>query len=58
MQNSKPKDLLIIIPAYNEEQNILAVLKELKTPEIMDIADVLVINDASSDATNRIVKHA
>ncbi len=58
MQNSKPKDLLIIIPAYNEEQNILAVLKELKTPEIMDIADVLVINDASSDATNRIVKNA
>lgn len=58
MQNSKPKDLLIIIPAYNEEQNILAVLKELKTPEIMEIADVLVINDASSDATNRIVKNA
>jgi glycosyltransferase involved in cell wall biosynthesis len=58
MEQTKPKDLLIIIPAYNEEQNILDVLKDLKTPEIMEIADVLVINDASSDATNRIVKNA
>ena len=58
MQNTKPKELLIIIPAYNEEQNILEVLKDLKTPEIMEIADVLVVNDASSDATNRIVKNA
>ena len=58
MQNTSPKDLLIIIPAYNEEQNILEVLKQLMEPEIMKVADVLVINDASSDATNRIVKNA
>jgi len=51
------KELLIIIPAYNEEQNILSVLKDLERPEIMEIADVLVINDASSDETNRIVRN-
>lgn len=57
MQTAAQKELLIIIPAYNEEQNILGVLKALKAPEIMEVADVLVINDASSDATNRIVKN-
>ncbi|MCM1213143.1 MAG: glycosyltransferase family 2 protein [Lachnospiraceae bacterium] len=50
------KDLLIIMPAYNEEQNIPEVLKQLSAPEIKEIADVLVMNDASSDSTNWIVK--
>lgn len=50
------KDLLIIIPAYNERDNIPRVLEELETPEISSIADVLVMNDASSDGTNWIVK--
>lgn len=58
IQKTGQKDLLIIIPAYNEEQNILTVLKDLKTPEIMEIADVLVINDASLDSTNRIVRNS
>ena len=58
MQKTKQKEVLIIIPAYNEEQNILTVLKDLRKPEIMEIADVLVINDASSDATNRIVRNS
>ena len=57
MQKAEQKELLIIIPAYNEEQNIQAVLQELKEPEIMAVADVLVINDASSDDTNRIVRN-
>lgn len=48
------KEVLIIIPAYNEEQNIQAVLDKLTAPEISEIADVLVINDASSDDTNHI----
>ncbi len=50
------KDLLIIIPAYNEEKNILKVLHQLEQPEIAEIADVLVIDDASADFTGRIVK--
>jgi glycosyltransferase involved in cell wall biosynthesis len=50
------KDVLIIIPAYNEEKNISKVLDELEKPEISQIADILVMNDASSDNTNWIVK--
>ena len=50
------KDLLIIIPAYNEEDNIAEVLEQLERPEIAAIADILVMNDASKDDTNWIVK--
>ena len=50
------KDLLIIIPAYNEEKNIVPVLEKLSEPNVKEIADVLVMNDASSDATGKIVK--
>lgn len=50
------KEVLVIMPAYNEEQNIGAVLAKLKSPEIEAIADVLVINDASSDGTGQIVR--
>lgn len=48
--------MLIIMPAHNEEENIVNVLTQLASPEITEIADVLVMNDASSDKTNRIVK--
>ena len=44
------KEVLIIIPAYNEEKTIVPVLEKLEQPEIAQIADVLVMNDASSDA--------
>ena len=37
------KDLLIIMPAYNEEENIGSVLDQLEKPEIAEIADVLVM---------------
>lgn len=56
MRDKKRKELLIIMPAHNEEENIVNVLTELAAPEIAAIADVLVMNDASSDKTNRIVK--
>lgn len=45
------KELLIIIPAYNEAGTIGSLLDKLEQPEIADIADILVINDASSDGT-------
>lgn len=50
------KELLIIIPAYNEAKNIGGLLDKLEEPEIMDIADLLVMNDASTDETGNIVK--
>ena len=56
MKRGTSKELLIIIPAYNEEKNIEKLLEQLEQPEIEEIADVLIMNDASSDATNWIVK--
>lgn len=50
------KEVLIIIPAYNEGKNIGAFLEQLEQPEIMEIADILVMNDASTDDTADIVK--
>lgn len=52
----KQKEVLVIIPAYNEANNIEKVLDQLEQPKIAAIADILVMNDASSDATNWIVK--
>lgn len=52
----KKKEVLIIIPAYNEEKTITALLEQLEQPEISEFADVLVMNDASSDSTNWITK--
>ncbi len=49
------KELLIIIPAYNEEKNIIRVFEQLEKLEIPAIADILVIDDASTDRTGSIV---
>lgn len=46
--------LLIIIPAYNEEGNILHTLGDLRKE--FPQADTLVINDCSKDSTLRILK--
>ena len=46
--------VLIIMPAYNEAENIEKVLKEIKKD--IDYADILVINDCSTDNTEEIVK--
>ncbi len=45
--------VLFIIPAYNEEDNIDKVLKEIK--KNVDFADILVVNDCSTDNTRDIV---
>ena len=37
------KEVLIIIPAYNEEKTIVPVLEKLEQPEIAQIADVLFV---------------
>jgi len=42
----------IIIPAYNEEKNITAILSVLK--QFQEIYEILVVNDGSSDKTSDI----
>lgn len=50
----KRSSMLILVPAFNEEKNILHVIDDINThcPEI----DYLVINDGSSDNTLKICK--
>jgi glycosyltransferase involved in cell wall biosynthesis len=48
------KDLVVFIPAWNEEQNLPAVLDELAR-ELPD-ADVVVIDDGSTDGTARVAR--
>ncbi len=49
------KELLVILPVRNEEKNIRKVLEALSSPEIGKIADILCINDASSDSSGEII---
>lgn len=53
--HGSPKDLLIILPVKNEERNIGKVLEQLLRPGIVEIADILCINDASTDDTGEII---
>lgn len=55
MEAGTGKELLIILPVKNEEKNIGKVLDKLCRPEIMKIADILCINDASKDASAEII---
>lgn len=50
----KKDKVLVVIPAYNEAENIEKVLKEIKKD--IDYADILVINDCSKDNTQEIVE--
>lgn len=50
----KKNKILFVIPAYNEAENIEKVLKEIK--QEIDYADILVINDCSTDDTIQIVE--
>ena len=50
------KDYLVIIPAYNEEKAIGDVRSGIIANGYLQLVDVLVINDASSDGTADVVK--
>ena len=45
--------VLLIIPAYNEEENILNTINKIK--EYSDEIDYVVINDGSKDKTEEIL---
>lgn len=53
--NENQKEILIIIPAYNEEKNIGKVLEQIQATDIANNMDVLVMNDASRDNTRQVV---
>ena len=55
-ETDRRKPLVIIIPAYNEEKNISELLEQLQKPEIRKIADVVVIDDGSTDRTTETAK--
>lgn len=48
------KEVLILIPAYNEEGSLGSFLTELEAAHVHDLADILVINDYSHDRTANI----
>lgn len=52
----KPPRILIIIPAYNEEVSIGSLIRDIRkhAPE----ADILVINDGSSERTESCAREA
>ena len=52
----RKKDLLLIMPAYNEEASIGKFLDQLEETGVIEFADILVIDDGSSDNTGLIVK--
>lgn len=56
MGEKRKKEVLIIIPAYNEEKTIGNLLDKLEQPDIAAFADVLVMNDASKDETAKVVR--
>lgn len=47
---TKQAELLIIVPAYNEEQVIGLVIKDLRSTNLS--LDILVVNDGSTDSTS------
>ena len=50
------KQLLIMIPAYNEAESIGVVLNKMHEAGINEIGDILVINDGSQDNTEEVVR--
>ncbi len=50
------KDTLLVIPAYNEANNIGAVIENLKNSGVEKFSDILIINDGSSDNTEKIIQ--
>ncbi len=50
------KDYLLIIPAFNEEGALGGVIDQLTEKGYLDEMDVLIINDASTDRTEQVIR--
>lgn len=50
------RTLLIVVPAYNEEKSIGGFLESLRRSGAMELGDVLVVDDASTDRTAEIAR--
>ncbi len=48
--------ILVIVPAYNEEENIAAVIQDLRSK--FPVGDIAVVNDGSTDRTSEIAKQS
>ena len=54
--DGRENNILVLIPAFNEEQNIAAVVSSVVSRSLG--ADILVVDDGSSDSTARLAREA
>lgn len=54
MGKSQWAEVLVVIPTYNEQQNIVRVISEVK--QVCSGSDILVVDDGSTDNTVNVVK--
>ncbi len=56
--NNDPKKISIVIPAYNEAENLPVLCEEIKTvmKSITDDYEIIIINDGSSDGTQETIE--
>lgn len=55
MEGKSIHKVVVIIPAYNEEERIASVLEAAKQARVVD--EIIVVNDGSSDKTAEVVKN-
>ena len=56
MEKTVTPSLAVVIPAYNEEQGIGTALEDLSNNSFLNGAEIIVVDDGSTDATASIVK--
>lgn len=54
MNNIKNEKVVVVIPAYNEEKNILRTIENIRKIELID--EIVVVDDGSTDKTSDVVK--
>jgi len=54
--NSKNKILSVVIPTYNIEKYIVKCLKSFLNDELLDMIDIIIVNDGSSDNSSLFAK--
>lgn len=54
MNNIKKGKVVAVIPAYNEEENIVNTIENIKKIDLID--EIVVVDDGSSDKTSRVVE--